>query len=108
MSIRMFGKYIMLVGASMVMSSMIVTCAYADRDEAAYVNDVKITMVDALQKAVEFHEGVPISVELEKDRKGLFYDIEMIIDGEEVDVLVNADTGVMIVEDDDRRRDDKE
>ena len=73
-----------------------------DQEEYQQLKQVKITIVDAIQKAQAAHPDMVVSgVEFEEEGKTPAYTVELLGEkGDEIEVTVSARTGKIISEDD--------
>lgn len=63
--------------------------------------DFKVSMDEAIEIALKEATGKVEEVEIENEQGQLYYKIEMLDGGKEVDVLVDTNSGTVTVEDDD-------
>lgn len=101
----MFGhKHVLALGVATVGLALSAPSAMAspfDKDDFTREDlaSVKITMEEAIAKARTAYAGTPIKAKMEHEDRTIVYEIEMLHDDHEKEVLINAVTGELVHDD---------
>ncbi len=83
-----------MIGALIVAANVNILDLDSNNSDIEKGKQAEVTMVQAINKVTAIHKGVVITATLEeKEGEGFVYEIDLVQDGKEVEVWVNAKTG---------------
>ena len=90
-----------LVVLNLCLFSFAVTSKADDNIEKPMLDQVKISLCEAVELALAKYPGTVVEVELENEHGSLTYEIEVLIDGHEHEISVDCITGAIVEHEDD-------
>ncbi len=85
-----------LIVLNLCLFSFSVTCKADDNIEKPLLDQVKISLCEAVELALAKYPGTVVEVELDNEHGSLTYEIEILIDGREREVSVDCQTGAIL------------
>ncbi|GGP14807.1 PepSY domain-containing protein [Oceanobacillus neutriphilus] len=110
-------KKIGLIAGAVVLTGIVGTGIYHTEASSSKEGELqitaaeKVTIEEATKKLEEAYQGTVKEIELDKERNKLYYEAEIIVDKQEYDVVMDAESGEVVyeeIDDDYKNNDDRD